>query len=64
MTHSEDCLTNHPAASKAGFATRLAIGHHWSGLSEPGPSSECERASVTWKGARSLYNHSWPQLSR
>ena len=27
---------NHPAAGKAGFASRLAIGYHWPGLPEPG----------------------------
>jgi len=25
---------NHPAAGKAGIASRLAIGHHWPGLPE------------------------------
>ncbi len=28
--------SNHPAAGKAGIASRLAIGHHWPGLPEPG----------------------------
>ena len=28
-------LPNHPAAGKAGIASRLAIGHHWPGLPEP-----------------------------
>jgi hypothetical protein len=27
---------NHPAPGKAGIAPRLAIGHHWAGLPEPG----------------------------
>jgi hypothetical protein len=27
---------NHPAAGKAGIASRLPIGHHWPGLPEPG----------------------------
>jgi hypothetical protein len=27
---------NHPAAGKAGIASRLAIGHCWPGLPEPG----------------------------
>jgi hypothetical protein len=27
---------NHPAAGKAGIASRLAIGNHWPGLPEPG----------------------------
>jgi hypothetical protein len=27
---------NHPAAGKAGIDSRLAIGHHWPGLPEPG----------------------------
>jgi hypothetical protein len=27
---------NHPATGKAGIASRLAIGHHWPGLPEPG----------------------------
>jgi len=26
---------NYPAPSKAGTASRLAIGHHWPGLPEP-----------------------------
>ena len=29
---------NHPAAGKAGIASRLAIEHHWAGLPEPGRS--------------------------
>lgn len=27
---------NHPAAGKAGIASRLTIEHHWPGLAEPG----------------------------
>ena len=27
---------NHPATGKAGMAARLAIGHRWPGLPEPG----------------------------
>ena len=27
---------NHPAAGKAGIASRLAVGHRWPGLPEPG----------------------------
>ena len=30
---------NHPAAGKAGTASRLAIGRHWPGLPEPGRSA-------------------------
>ena len=30
---------NHPAPGKAGIASRLAIGHHWPGLPEPGRSA-------------------------
>ena len=29
---------NHPASGKAGLTSRLAIGHHCSGLPEPGRS--------------------------
>ena len=28
-------MSNHPAAGKAGIASRLAIGYHWPGLPEP-----------------------------
>ena len=31
---------NHPAAGKAGIASRLAIGHHCPGLPEPGRSPQ------------------------
>jgi len=33
-------LPNKPAAGKAGLAPWLAIGHHWSGLPEPGRWAE------------------------
>jgi len=35
-------VSNHPAAGKAGIVARLAMGHHWPGLPEPG-------RSATWR---------------
>jgi hypothetical protein len=33
-------MVNHPAAGKAGVASRLTIGPHWPGLPEPGHYAE------------------------
>jgi hypothetical protein len=41
-------VPNHPAAGKAGIAPRLAIGHYWPGLPEPGrsPKIRAERGRL------------------
>jgi hypothetical protein len=38
---------NQPAAGKAGIAHRLAVGHHWPGLPEPGRWPRGREVQVT-----------------